>query len=67
MCHTIDSLHWHTIAAQEATNANCLSRGLVQENFFSARVVDKWNSLDEVGVTVETVNGFEGYLDKLGY
>jgi hypothetical protein len=38
-----------------------------KKNFFSARVVDKWNCLDEKGVTVETVNGFKGYLGKLGY
>ena len=38
-----------------------------KKNVFSARVVDKWNSLDEAGVTVETINGFKGYLGKQGY
>ena len=68
MYHTIDSSQWHTVAAQEATNVNCLSKDCDQErHFFSARFVDKWNNLDDVGVTAETVNGFKCYLEKLGY
>lgn len=35
--------------------------------FFSARVADVWNSLDEKAVTVEDMNGFNSYLEDLGY
>lgn len=35
--------------------------------FFSARVSDVWNSLDEKAVTVEDMNGFNSYLEDLGY
>lgn len=48
MFHTIDSLHQHTIETQEATNAIAHEEnGIKKENFFSARVVNKWNSHPE--------------------
>lgn len=47
------------------------AEGGTKENnkFFSARVVDGWNSLDEEAMTAETihVNGFKSHLEKLGY
>ena len=69
MCHTID---FFTLAQYSNTRGHKCKLfkqrvGPGKRIFFSARVVDKWNSLDEVGVTVETVNGFKGYLGKLGY
>lgn len=68
MCHRVHSLNEHTTEAQEATNGNCSSRGWDQEsNIFSAMVVDKWDSLIEAAVAVETVNRFKGYQGKLGY
>lgn len=35
--------------------------------FFSVRVADVWNSLDERAVTVEDMNGFNSYLEDLSY
>lgn len=40
--------------------------GTKQEQFFSARAVDGWNSLGELAVTVETVNEFKGYWGTSG-
>ena len=41
--------------------------GAKRKHFFSARVVDVWNSLDEKTVSTETINGFKSNLGVLGY
>ena len=35
--------------------------------FYSARVVDLWNSLDDSTVSVDTITAFKKKLGKLGY
>ena len=37
------------------------------QNFFSARVVDRWNELDEKTVMATSVNNFKINLGTLGY
>jgi len=34
---------------------------------FSARVVDRWNTLDQEDIDSETVNGFKSKLEKKHY
>ena len=41
--------------------------GRYKKNFFSARVVDCWNELDEETVSSSSVNVFESNLCKMGY
>ena len=43
--------------------------GRYGQNFFSARVVDRWNELDEkiVGLMATSVNSFKRNLGTLGY
>jgi len=38
-----------------------------QNRFFSARVVNPWNDLDERTVTVDTVDKFKRQLSEFGY
>ena len=42
-------------------------RGTLGQKFFSARVVDMWNGLDDSTVSVNTVSAFKRKLGKLGY
>ena len=42
-------------------------KGAVGQKFFSARVVDLWNELDDSTVSVDNVTVFERKLGKLGY
>ena len=41
--------------------------GKLQSHFFSARIVDIWNNLDEECVRATSVNEFKAKLGKLGY
>jgi len=43
------------------------SKGTLGHKFFSARVVDLWNELDESTVSVDNVTAFKRELGKLGY
>jgi hypothetical protein len=43
------------------------SRLDVRKNFFSQRVVNKWNKLPQSAVDAETVNNFKNRLDKLDF
>jgi hypothetical protein len=36
----------------------------IRQNFFNFSVVNKWNSLPEEVVTVESVNSFKGRFDR---
>ena len=42
-------------------------KGRLGQNFFSARVVDLWNGLDDSTVSVDTITEFKIKLGKLGY
>ena len=42
-------------------------KGTLGQKFFSARVVDLWNSLDDSTVSVDTITAFKKKLGKLGY
>jgi len=42
-------------------------KGTLGQKFFSARVVDLWNGLDDSAVSVDTVTAFKRKLGKLGY
>ena len=41
--------------------------GRHKKNFFSARVVDSWNELDDETVSSTSVNVFKSNLGKMGY
>ena len=41
--------------------------GRYGKNFFSARVVDSWNELDNETVASTSVNGFKSNLGIMGY
>ena len=43
------------------------SKGTLGHTFFSARVVDLWNELDDSTVSVDNVKAFKRKLEKLGY
>src|SRR3984885_14802084 len=43
------------------------NRGTIGQRFFSARVVELWNGLDDSTVSVDTVTAFKVKLGKLGY
>src|SRR6218665_1530088 len=43
------------------------SGGIRKNRFFSARVVNPWNDLDERTVTVDTVDKFKRQLSEFGY
>ena len=43
------------------------NRGAIGQRFFSARVVELWNGLDDCTVSVDTVTAFKVKLGKLGY
>ena len=43
------------------------SSGTIMQRFFSARVVNTWNKLDEEIVTADSVIEFKKKLNKLGY
>src|SRR6218665_3970802 len=42
-------------------------KGTLGQKFFSARVVDLWNELDDSTVSVDNVTAFKRKLGKLGY
>src|SRR6218665_900382 len=42
-------------------------KGTIGQKFFSARVVDLWNELDDSTVSVDNVTAFKRKLGKLGY
>src|SRR6218665_773802 len=42
-------------------------KGTLGQTFFSARVVDLWNALDDSTVSVDNVTAFKRKLGKLGY
>jgi ribonucleases P/MRP protein subunit RPP40 len=42
-------------------------RGTIGQRFFSARVVEMWNGLDDSAVSVDTITAFKVKLGKLGY
>src|SRR6218665_3950555 len=42
-------------------------KGTLWQKFFSARVVDLWNELDDSTVSVDNVTAFKRKLGKLGY
>src|SRR6218665_3204327 len=42
-------------------------KGTIGQKFFSARVVDLWNELDDSTVSVDNVPAFKRKLGKLGY
>src|SRR6218665_3398749 len=42
-------------------------KGTLWQKFFSARVVDLWNALDDTTVSVDNVAAFKRKLGKLGY
>ena len=42
-------------------------KGTLGQNFFSARVVDLWNELDDSTVSAYSVTAFKRKLGKLGY
>jgi hypothetical protein len=42
-------------------------KGRLGQKFFSARVVDLWNGLDDSTVSVDTITAFKRKLGKLGY
>src|SRR6218665_3025957 len=42
-------------------------KGTLGQKFFSARVVDLWNALDDSTVSVDNVTAFKRKLGKLGY
>jgi len=39
--------------------------GKVRQNFFSVRVINRWNALPEAAVAAETINSFKNQLSKL--
>ena len=39
--------------------------GLTRQNFFSVRVINRWNALPEAAVAAETINSFKNQLSKL--
>ena len=41
--------------------------GIRRNRFFSARLVNPWNDLDEKTVTVDTVDKFKRQLSEFGY
>ena len=41
--------------------------GRYKQHFFSARVVDKWNELDEKTASAASANAFKNNLGKMGY
>ena len=41
--------------------------GTLGQKFFSARVVDLWNALDDSTVSADNVTAFKRKLGKLGY
>ena len=43
------------------------SSGAIMQRFFSARVVNNWNRLDEETVTADSVMEFKKRLNKIGY
>src|SRR6218665_1671572 len=42
-------------------------KGTIGQKFFSARVVDLWDELDDSTVSVDNVTAFKRKLGKLGY
>jgi len=42
-------------------------KGTLGQKFFSARVVDLWNGVDDSTVSVDTITAFKSKLGKLGY
>src|SRR6218665_1051626 len=42
-------------------------KGTIGQTFFSARVVDLWNELDDSTISVDNVTAFKRKLGKLGY
>ena len=42
-------------------------KGTLGQTFFSARVVDLWNELDDSTFSVDNVTAFKRKLGKLGY
>ena len=42
-------------------------KGTLGQKFFSARVVDLWNALDDSTVSVDNLTAFKRKLGKLGY
>src|SRR6218665_1519690 len=49
------------------TDTNYLRKGTLGQKFFSARVVDLWNALDDSTVSVDNITAFKRKLGKLGY
>ena len=41
--------------------------GTYKRHFFSARVVDKWNKLDDKTISATSVNAFKRKLGEIGY
>ena len=41
--------------------------GRYKQHFFSARVVDRWNELDDKTVSATSVNAFKSKLGAMGY
>ena len=42
-------------------------KGTLAQEFFSARVVDLWNELDDSNVSVDNVTAFKRMLKQFGY
>jgi len=40
---------------------------MLRQKFFSARVVDLWNELDDSTVSADSVTAFKRKVGKLGY
>jgi len=65
-----DRGHWFQLATDSRTRGHSLklvksrSNIDIRKNFFSQRVVNGWNSLPEIVVEAESVNGFKNRYDK---
>ena len=70
-----ESIQWERffkLAASKVTrgiDTNYLRKrkGTFVQKFFSARVVDLWNELDDSTVSVDNVTAFKRKLEKLSY
>ena len=68
-----ESVQWERffeLAPSKVTRGHKLfkkRKGTLGQKFFSARVVDFWNVLDDSTVSVDNITAFKRKLGKLGY
>jgi ribonucleases P/MRP protein subunit RPP40 len=70
-----EALQWERffeLAPNKATRGHMYKlfkkpKGTLGQKFFSARVVDLWNGLDDSTVSVDTITSFKRKLGKCGY